>query len=149
MKTKQVSACFLGVAVVGVAWMATGDSVLRANAPGGDRLTAEVMREKLGLSQQALKGLALQDFTLLRGSADRLVKLSQASGWAARQTPEYELFTTEFRRAAAELSRAAADKNIDGATLAYTQMTVSCVSCHKYMRGGRGPATGQPVLHKR
>jgi cytochrome c556 len=120
-----------------------------ATGTGGDKLTAEVMREKLALAQQALKGLALQDHALLRSSSDRLVKLSHASGWAARQTPEYELFTTEFRRAAAELSRAASEKNIDGATLAYTQMTVSCVSCHKYMRGGRGPATGTPVSGER
>jgi cytochrome c556 len=85
----------------------------------------------------------------MRAASDRLVKLSQASGWMARQTPEYELFTTEFRRAAAELSRAAAEKNMDGATLAYTQMTVSCVSCHKYMRSGRGPATGTPARIER
>lgn len=126
---------------------AVGPSPLQGANTGGhaDRLTSEVMREKLALSQQALKGLALQDFASMRASADRLVKLSQAGGWAARQTPEYELFTTEFRRAAAELARAAADKNIDGATLAYTQMTVSCVSCHKYLRGGRGPATGTPA----
>ena len=115
----------------------------------GDPLTADVMREKLALSQQVLKGLALQDFGLMRSGADRLVKLSQASGWTPRQSPEYELFTTEFRRAAAELSRAAADKNIDGATLAYTQMTVSCVSCHKYLRDGRAPATGRPASTER
>lgn len=116
-----------------------------AKSAAGDRLTAEVMREKLALSQQVLKGLALQDFAAMRSTSDRLVKLSQAGGWAARQTAEYELFTNEFRRAAAELSRAASEKNIDGATLAYTQMTISCVGCHKYMRGGRGPATGTPA----
>lgn len=127
-----------------VGWMAC--AWMAGSAIGaGDALTAEVMREKLALSQQVLKGLALQDFALMRSGADRLVKLSQASGWTPRQSPEYELFTTEFRRAAAELSRAAADKNIDGATLAYTQMTVSCVSCHKYLRDGRAPATGRPV----
>ena len=120
-----------------------------ATGTGGDTPTAEVMREKLALAQQALKGLALQDHAMLRSASDRLVKLSHATGWAARQTPEYELFTTEFRRAAAELSRAASEKNIDGATLAYTQMTVSCVSCHKCMRGGRGPATGTPVSGER
>ena len=137
MNTRQVLGC---VACVWVAGSAVG---------AGDPLTAEVMREKLGLSQKVLKGLALQDFASMRSGADRLVKLSQASGWTPRQTPEYELFTTEFRRAAAELSRAAADKNIDGATLAYTQMTVSCVSCHKYLRDGRAPATGQPVSQER
>ena len=139
-----------GSVFVLAAWVAVASArVGGASETGGDRLTAEVMREKLALSQQALKGLALQDYALMRSASDRLVKLSHASGWSARQTPEYELFTTEFRRAAAEMSRAAAEKNMDGATLAYTQMTVSCVSCHKYLRGGRGPATGTPARAER
>lgn len=104
--------------------------------------TPEVMRQKLGHSQQVLRGLALQDFTILRTNATRLVRLSHTSGWQARQSPEYELFTMEFRRAAEALAAAADAGNIDAATVAYTQMTFSCVSCHKYMRAGRGTKGG-------
>ncbi len=67
--------------------------------------------------------------------ARRLVELGRAGGWYALQVPEYDLFLTEFRRSAERLSQAAGDKNIDGATLAYHQLTVSCVACHKYFRG--------------
>lgn len=102
-----------------------------------DSDTAEVMRLKLTASQEVLRGLALQDFGLMRTNAVKLSRFSRAAGWAARQSPEYELFTTEFRRAADELARAAEARNIDGATVAYTQMTFSCVSCHKYMRGAK------------
>jgi hypothetical protein len=28
----------------------------------------------------------------------------------------------------------AKDKNLDGAALAYVQLTMSCVNCHKYVR---------------
>lgn len=97
----------------------------------------EVMRRKLDHSQQVLRGLALQDFALIGSNAQRLVRLSRGGGWMVRQTPEYELFTMEFRRSAEELVRAAEAKNIDGATVAYTQLTFSCVSCHKYMRQGK------------
>ena len=70
------------------------------------------------------------------------------SGWQARQTPEYELFTVEFRRHAEELAKAAKSKNIDAATLAYTQLTFSCVSCHKYMRGGSTQRVSLPSPRK-
>lgn len=104
--------------------------------------TSEVMRQKLGHSQQVLRGLALQDFGLIKTNAAKLVRLSQAGGWVARQSPDYELFTMEFRRSAEALTAAADAGNIDAATVAYTQMTFSCVSCHKYMRTGRSGKGG-------
>lgn len=104
--------------------------------------TSEVMRQKLGHSQQVLRGLALQDFGLIKTNASKLVRLSQAGGWVARQSPDYELFTMEFRRSAEALAAAAEAGNIDAATVAYTQMTFSCVSCHKYMRTGRSGKGG-------
>lgn len=107
--------------------------------------TAEIMRMKLSHSQEVLRGLALQDFVLIKTNASRMVRLSHAGGWMVRQTPEYELFTTEFRRSAEALVRAADDGNIDAATVAYTQMTFSCVSCHKYMRAGRVQKTSGPA----
>ncbi len=100
--------------------------------------TVEVMQHKLAHAQAVLRGIALQDFPLIQTNALQLVKLSQMSGWQARQTPEYELFTVEFRRHADALVKAAKSKNIDAATSAYTQMTFSCVSCHKHIRGN-GP----------
>lgn len=104
--------------------------------------TSEVMRQKLGHSQQVLRGLALQDFGLIKTNASKLVRLSQAGGWVARQSPDYELFTMEFRRSAEALAAAAEAGNIDAATVAYTQLTFSCVSCHKYMRTGRSSKGG-------
>ncbi|KAB2663556.1 MAG: hypothetical protein DVB31_10680 [Verrucomicrobia bacterium] len=104
---------------------------------GRDDATAELMRMKLVAAQEVLRAIALQDFVAMRTNAAKLTRYSHASGWAARQSPEYELFTMEFRRASEELVRAAETKNIDAATVAYTQMTFSCVSCHKYMRGGK------------
>ncbi len=112
---------------------------------GTDPDTAEIMRHKLQDSQLILRGLALQDFTLIRTNAEQLVKLSRFSGWHTRQTPEYELFTTEFRRHAEDLVKAAKKENIDAATLAYTQLTFSCVSCHSYMRGGPAQKVRLPL----
>lgn len=104
-------------------------------AEAADMPTQEVMRLKLVHTHGVLEGIAKEDYERITANAQKLVQLSQATGWYSRQTPEYELFTMEFRRHAQSLVKAAKDKNIDAATGAYMQMTVSCVSCHKYMRG--------------
>ena len=39
-----------------------------------------------------------------------------------------------IRRIAEKLEKSAKDKRLDGATLAYVDMTLSCVECHKYVR---------------
>lgn len=108
---------------------------LALRSTGKDLGTSEVMREKLDHAQRLLRGLAVQDFDDLAANSRRLNELGRVGGWYSRQVPEYELFLTEFRRAAERLTRAAGEKNIDGATLAYNQLTVSCVACHKYIRG--------------
>ena len=40
----------------------------------------------------------------------------------------------EFRRIVDKMQKAAKEKRLDGATLAYVDMTMSCVECHKYAR---------------
>jgi hypothetical protein len=39
-----------------------------------------------------------------------------------------------FEFADRELIRAAREENLYGATLAFTQLTISCVNCHKIVR---------------
>jgi len=123
------------VVVVGLAiWLALRTGAAPApTAPDGS--TQEIMKLKLAYSQGALQAIALEDYSLLALNAQKLSKLSHATGWHSRQTPEYQLFTTEFRRHADALNKAARDTNLDAATVAYFQLTLSCVSCHKYMRG--------------
>jgi cytochrome c556 len=99
--------------------------------------TREAMREKLGFTQKALEGIVMENFGEIEINARKLRQLAKLAGWRARVTPEYELFTNEFRRQTEALADAARERNLDAATLAYTQMTFSCVSCHKYMRGSK------------
>ena len=94
----------------------------------------EAMRQKLAYSQQVLVGITLEDYGLIANNAEKLVKLSNKTNWYSRQVPEYELFLNEFRRNAQELVEAGRQKNLDAASLAYVQMTLSCVSCHKFIR---------------
>lgn len=103
-------------------------------ARGADPDTAAVMRQKLAMSQRILGGLAVADFGLVQTNATSLVTLSGQRGWTAMQTPDYELFSTQFRVSAETLAKAAKVGDIDAAVEAYSDLTVSCVACHKYLR---------------
>ena len=92
------------------------------------------MRRKLENSQKVLEGVALNDFTLIGKHAEELLQISKAAEWKARKTPEYELFSDDFRRTADGLVKMAKEKNQDGAALKYLELTLTCVRCHQYVR---------------
>jgi hypothetical protein len=98
----------------------------------------EAMRQKVAYSQQVLVGITLEDYGLIVNNAGKLVELSNKTNWYSRQVPEYELFLNEFRRNAQQLKEAGQQKNLDAASLDYVQMTLSCVSCHKFIRKSSG-----------
>ena len=99
--------------------------------------TRDIMKLKLDYSHSILNGVATENFGLISANAEKLSKLSQATAFRARETAEYEVLSADFRRNADALAKAAKDRNADAASLAYDQMTLSCVNCHKYMRGGK------------
>lgn len=92
------------------------------------------MRKKLESSQSVLEGLALEDFDLIARGARQLQATSAAAEFMVVHDPIYTGHADEFRRIVDKLEKAAKEKRIDGATLAYVDMTMSCVECHKYVR---------------
>ena len=100
-----------------------------------NRATKEFMREKLELSQHVLEGIATEDYDLISAKGTRLSAMSQQAGWRVFDNPDYEQQSVAFRRHVNSLVKAAKDKNLDAATLAYVRVTMSCVDCHKLVRG--------------
>ena len=101
----------------------------------------ELMRAKLRHSQAVLEGLALADFKKVEAAAAELVQVSQGAAFLnAHKSREYEIQAQLFRRSAETVSRKARDKNLDGVTLAYVDMTLTCVKCHQHTRDGKGDA---------
>ena len=92
-----------------------------------------IMQQKLGSAQKVLEGIAVKDFNLIEKHADELMILSKKAEWLILKTPDYTRHSDDFRRNAETLSKMAKDKNIDGAALAYVQLTMNCVNCHKYV----------------
>lgn len=92
------------------------------------------MRKKLEASQSLLEGLAVEDFDLIATGAKQLKMTSAAAEFMVVNDPMYAQHADEFRRIVDKLEKAAKAKNLDGATLGYVDMTMSCVECHKYVR---------------
>lgn len=92
------------------------------------------MRKKLEYAQNVLEGLALEDFDLVAKGAKELKTTSAAAEFMVIHEPLYAEYADDFRKIAEKLAKAAKEKRIDGATLAYMDMTMSCVECHKYVR---------------
>lgn len=102
-------------------------------SPPGDAPVAAQMRRKLELSQALLRSLALEDYRLMADSSEELLKLARQQ-WRAQETPEYRAQLKDFWMVLEGMQTAAADRNLDGATLAYVQLTLCCVKCHKSLR---------------
>ncbi|MGB7329228.1 MAG: hypothetical protein WBD31_30380 [Rubripirellula sp.] len=92
------------------------------------------MQKKLGYSSEILKGLALGDFDLVESSARHLRVLNRIEGFVRSRNPDYRTNINLFERSTNEVIRQAKAENIEGVTLAYHQMTLSCVRCHQTLR---------------
>jgi cytochrome c556 len=118
-----------------VAALAVSVVSLAPAQPKTSRATKEFMREKLALAQRVLEGVTMEDYALIESRAKRLSAMSQEAPWQVLENPEYTQHSLTYRRQADALVRAAKEKNLDGATLAYVRLTMSCVDCHKFVRG--------------
>ena len=104
----------------------------------------EEMRFKLFYAQSILEGIVTENFPLISTNTYKMKRFSQQPAWDVRQTPEYRRLTTDFQRALSSLSIAAEQRNVDSATVYYFQLTTSCVTCHKHLRGAQVSSTTRP-----
>ncbi len=126
---KKALICLGIVAVAACVWT--------VRSYGGDKEPAkqsEFMRKKLEHSQKVLEGIAIGDFDKINQHAAALLDLSKLAEWRVLKTPRYELHSNDFRRSAQTLIDEAKAKNLDGAALAYVDLTLNCVKCHKHVR---------------
>ncbi len=94
----------------------------------------EFMRKKLDSAQSVLEGLAMEDFKLIAKGAGELKAASTSAEFNVINDGFYNAYADKFRRTTEKMAKAARERNVDGATLGYLDMTLSCVECHKYVR---------------
>ena len=111
---------------------ANGANERRAAIKADD--VAVFMRAKLDHSQHVIEGLAMEDYQEIYRAAHDLALASQASAWEVLLTEEYSRQSADFRRSCEALRAAARDENLDAAALAWMEVTMKCVQCHKYVR---------------
>lgn len=127
----------LGGLVLGLVYLAqNGGGVQAQDAPGQPAKPADkgVMQQKLESCQKLLEALALNDLPKASEKAQDLIILSQKAEWKVIATPRYKELSNEFRAAAENVVEQAKNKNTDGATLAYLDISMLCFKCHKHMR---------------
>jgi hypothetical protein len=98
----------------------------------------EIMWRKLDLSHDVLDALALEDFEALEAYASDLVSVSDAARDLIPDNATYREQNLALRRAASALDRAARRRDTNAAALAYVDLTLRCVGCHRTLGGGTG-----------
>lgn len=127
MHTKIISAVILCVIGAGTLVYGFQDQPVQKDSK-------KFMQRKLDSSVAIVKGLAVEDFDLISKSGQDLLLLSHEADWNVYQTQDYLAMSRDFRGSAQRLRDTANAKNLDGATLAYFEVTLNCVRCHKYVR---------------
>ncbi len=129
---KSVIALACLIAVVGLL------AVRAQETPPTKKVTPEqdvsaVMEEKLRFSHKLLDSLAREDYPELEIAAQELRRIAREQ-WATNPSDEYKTQLQVFWTTLEGTESGAQRKEIDEATLAYMQMTLSCVKCHKLIR---------------
>ena len=107
------------------------------------------MDVKLKESQEIFRALAKADFVTIQESVDELQLLNTIEGWVRTRNPEYTTQLRAFEFAIAEVRRQAVRENVEGVTLAFHQLTLSCVNCHKQLRDARNsPAASAAAVEQ-
>jgi len=102
--------------------------------PKDDKHPSFWMKKKLEYSQNILSGLATEDFDAIAKNAKQMQGLGKIEEFVRGRSEDYQAQLKNFDFANRELIRLAEKENIDGTALAYVQLTLSCVNCHKHLR---------------
>jgi len=92
------------------------------------------MSMKLEYSKRMLEALTAGNFTEMTKTAQQMRLLSKLEGFVRNRNPDYAEQMHAFDLANKQMIRQSRRGNIDGATLAFQQLTSSCVACHVSLR---------------
>jgi hypothetical protein len=139
MKKTFLTAVLIAASAFGIlfGYRSSAQDEPRPLNPKLTREMGELMNRKLEHAQKILDGVARNDFDKIARHANELIALSNQAEWMVLKTPTYEVYSNSFRRSAEDLIRAAKLKNSDTTALAYVDLTMACVKCHRYVREQR------------
>jgi hypothetical protein len=95
------------------------------------------MQEKLVHSQRILAAILSSDFALLERETTALRRITELPAWRILQGPEYLRQSEAFLKVLGELDDAAKNRDLDAAAQRFSALTMTCFSCHRYMKDQR------------
>ena len=131
---KRILIVALPVCLIGM-WMMRLQATQEPQSKPADKSKLDsFMQLKLDHAKGILEGLATEDFERIAKNSQALTALSLQSSWNTYTTVDYLDHSSDFRRALHVVTKAAHEENLDRAALAYLNMTVQCIECHRYLR---------------
>jgi hypothetical protein len=105
------------------------------------------MEKKLEYTKKLLEALTMSQYDEIESNSEQMRLLGKIEGFVRRRSPAYTAHLQSFDLATREMTRQARAKSIEGATLAFHQLTTSCVACHQTLR--EMPAESETVPLKK
>jgi hypothetical protein len=96
-----------------------------------------VMRDKLGHTQKILEAVVTSDWAGLEAQTQQLEQLTKDPRWTVLRYPEYAKYSAAFVEAVQVLHAAAVRRDLEQTPKAYTDVTLQCVECHRYLARAR------------
>jgi cytochrome c556 len=128
--------CLTAALAISFGLFAVASSPAQEKKPG-DAKSEVWMKAKLEASHNILDGLTKPDFAKIRANAEAMSFLGFLESWTRGDMQDYKRQVVHFDFANRELIRQAREENLEGATLAYNQLVVSCVQCHRIVRDAK------------
>jgi cytochrome c556 len=133
----------LAFVAAGLIVLSVGPGLAQPMKPMNEPSEKDLMEKKREHAHAVLDALTAGDHAALKREAAALVRLAERPIFLTDQkaaepkykTEEYKFQVEKFKHAADDLLAAAEAKNMDGAALAYSDLTRTCVKCHSHFRG--------------
>lgn len=123
------------VAVVTGLIIVTSIQARDKNEVRAEEIPGSLMQQKLQHAQALLSALAVADYEGMTTHARELQRISLEARWSQPHSNAYADLGDDFRSALDRIAASADKQNIDGAALNYVQVVLTCVQCHKVVRG--------------
>ena len=92
------------------------------------------MKKKLDYSQNILAGITAEDFDKIADNARAMKGLGKFEAFVRSRNAAYTRQLQTFEEVNDEIIRQADNDNVEGVALAFTQLTINCINCHKVLR---------------
>ena len=120
--------------LAGLTGLASGDDTEKKSDKHAEKPVSFWMEKKMEYAQTILRGLATGDLESVATAAEQMRLLSKVEGFIRGKKPGYRIQLQVFELANREIERQAKANNLEGAAMAFHQLTTSCVSCHSLLR---------------